>query len=91
MMNFKEIISAWIISFDPTDREMALAEARGKICDACEYKVKIKMLQMPVCKECGCPIGKKIFTNSFDPCGLHKWSEIDKEYFGATKTEKTLL
>jgi len=88
-MNFKEIIEAWKISFNPTDKEVELAEARIKICDNCEYNIPILTVQ--VCKGCGCPIGKKIFTNSFDPCPLRKWKEIDQPYFDPIKTDKTIL
>ena len=83
-MNFKQIIEAWMISFDPTSTEKELAEIRGKICDECPSKVL--RLNMAICKECGCPIGKKIFTNDYNPCSLSKWSEIDKPYFKRNKT-----
>jgi len=88
-MNFKEIIEAWIISYRPTKEELELAEARGKVCDQCASKIKI--VKMPLCKECGCPIGKKIFTNNYDPCPLHKWHEIDKPYFPEIKQKKTII
>ena len=85
-MNFKQIIEAWIISFNPTSQEKELAEARGKICDECPSKAFI--LNVAGCKECGCPIGKKIFTNDYNPCPLSKWEEIDKPFF---KRKTTLV
>jgi len=89
-MNFREIIKAWTISFNPTDEQRNLAEQRGKICDECPSKLPMAGI-MPICKECGCPIGKKIFTDSYNPCPLKKWQEIDEKHFGPIKTEKTLL
>lgn len=92
MLNFKQIIEAWTISFKPTDEQRKLAELRGSVCDDCDSKLERNILfNMPVCKECGCPIGKKIFTNEFNPCPLGKWKEIDIEYFGKSKSKDTLL
>ena len=85
-MNVKEIIEAWSISYNPTPEQKVLANLRGDICDECPSK-KMK-LRIPHCKECGCPISKKIFTNSYNPCPLLKWGEIDKPNF---KYKKTLL
>lgn len=84
-MNFKEIINAWIISFNPTEDQKKLAELRGKVCDECPSKV------MGICGECGCPIGKKIFTDTYNPCPLFKWNDIDLPYFGERKKNITLL
>jgi hypothetical protein len=83
-MNFKEIIKAWTISFNPTELQKNLAEERGKICDECSSKLLIAGI-MPLCKECGCPIGKKIFTDSYNPCSLKKWEKVDIEYFSESK------
>lgn len=92
MLNFKQIIEAWTISFKPTDEQRKLAEMRGAVCDTCESKLpKGRVFNVPICKECGCPIGKKIFTNEFNPCPLGKWKDIDKEYFGDVKSKNTLL
>jgi hypothetical protein len=30
------------------------------------------------CDECGCPIGKKIFTPLMGQCDLHKWDKVEK-------------
>jgi hypothetical protein len=30
------------------------------------------------CAECGCPIGKKIFTPTMGSCDLHKWDKVEK-------------
>lgn len=83
-MNFREIIDAWIISFNPTDQQKHLAELRCKICDECLSKKH--MGNLAYCGECGCPIGKKIFTNSSNPCDLKKWDKVDEPYFKKNKT-----
>ena len=89
-MNFKEIIEAWTISFKPSPEQKLLAEKRGEICDECPSKIpNNKLFKFPVCKECGCPIGKKIFTNEINPCPLKKWEDIDVEYFNKFNKNKS--
>lgn len=88
--NIKQIIQAWVISFNPTKRERELAEARGEICKGCSSN-KINRFKQHYCGECGCPIGKKIFTDEFNACDLDKWKEIDKPFFDKQKTNKTLF
>jgi hypothetical protein len=83
-MNFREIIEAWCISFNPTAKQKELAEARGKICDQCSSKGEL--LGITICKECGCPIGKKIFSTEFNPCALLKWEKTDEVFVKRTKT-----
>lgn len=85
-MNFKEILRAWIISFNPNEAEKQIAELRYEICDKCPSRNGI--FGVAVCKECGCPIAKKIFTNTYNPCPLGKWGETDTPYI---KKEKTLM
>jgi len=36
MVDFKEIINAWIISFNPTESQKAQADARLSVCLQCE-------------------------------------------------------
>lgn len=85
-MNIKEIIEAWMIAHNPTDKQKELAEKRGEICATCPSKQT--KLKVTICKECGCPIGKKVFTNSYNPCPLEKWGDIDLPYM---KSKKTLI
>ena len=40
-MNFKTIIQSWIISYNPSDKELELAEKRHLICDTCPSKKTI--------------------------------------------------
>jgi len=92
-LNFKQIIEAWIIAGHPTPGQKELAEKRGKICDECPSKQVLteKIKIGTYCGECGCPIGKKIFTNEFNPCPLEKWKEVDRPYFPESKSTKTLF
>lgn len=86
-MNIKEIIDAWITAYKPTDSQLKLANERFEICNACPEK---KELVVPFCKQCGCPIGKKVFTQSENPCPLKKWGEVDKGKLPELKKTKTL-
>ena len=92
-MNIREIIEAWMIAGNPTKIQEEIAEKRLEICEKCEFKKEIiKSIKISnICSECGCPIHKKVFTNSYDPCPVHKWSEIDQPYFLSRKTNKTLF
>ena len=92
-MNFKQIIEAWIIAGRPTHAQRELAEARGKICDECpSKKILIEGIEIAtICGECGCPIGKKVFTNDYNPCDLKKWAEVDDKFFTKRKDNKSLI
>lgn len=90
-MKITEIISAWVESFNPSKKSKELAERRVLICEECPSLKKIFDKEWAAyCGECGCPIQKKIYTNSENPCPLGKWSETDKGYF-ETKKENTLI
>ena len=94
MVDFKEIINAWIISFNPSESQKAQADARLSICQKCEkYSEFIsKKKWTAYCDGCGCPIDKKIYSNTFDPCPLDKWDVVDMEYSSLSKKiEKTIL
>jgi hypothetical protein len=92
-MKIKEIIEAWIIAGRPSKIQRELADKRADVCESCENKIQIikGVKTSTVCSGCGCPVAKKIFTNIYDPCPLHKWAEIDKSYFTKQKDNKTLL
>lgn len=87
-MNFKEIFKAWVISFNPTEEQLKMAEERHNICNDCPSKSTILF---DICTECGCPIGKKIFTSEFNACPLKKWEDVDSIYYPKQKTKKTML
>ena len=78
-LDFKKIIKAWITAANPTPTQRELAEKRMDICNSCDKKgTKAKII---VCTQCGCPLSKKIFTMENDSCPLHKWLEVEKDYF----------
>mgnify|MGYP003658569091 FL=1 len=79
-LDIKDIVSAWMISFNPSEEEKLLAEKRYEICSGCD-KRGINKLNIEVCKACGCPLSKKIFTlKDQDSCPLNKWGEVNQEY-----------
>jgi hypothetical protein len=93
MINIKEIIDAWSVSFNPTQTQLNKSIERGRVCEICpSRKVITKKLKLAtICGECGCPISKKIFSLEFNPCPLNKWEEVDKKYKIEEKTNKTFI
>lgn len=85
MNKIKEIVTAWMVSFNPNDEEKLLAEKRYEICSLCPNRVN--KLSIEICNACGCPLSKKIFTlKDHDSCPLKKWDIVDEEF---RKTKKT--
>ena len=80
--NFIDIINSWITSLNPTEMEAELAKERLSICLRCGFRKEIiKNKQWSaVCGGCGCPLEKKIFTNQYGSCPLHKWEEVEDKY-----------
>lgn len=72
MVNVKEILSAWAISFNPTDEQAKKAAYRLNICNDCDNKLKNRF-GVFVCIECGCVLSKKAFSPLENPCPLKKW------------------
>lgn len=89
-MNAREIVKAWITSFNPNEGEEKMAANRKSICKECPSNKQIlkKRGWTSVCKECGCPISKKVYTKSYNPCPLGKWSDVDNLFFEDKKIEK---
>ena len=76
MSKIKEIIKAWWIASNPTKEQSLLAQKRLEICRGCDSMVD-SVVFTKICNECGCPIGKKIFTESIGSCDLHKWDKVE--------------
>ena len=93
MINVKEIIDAWTISYKPTENQLNKSIERGKICETCpSRKIITKKFKLAtICGECGCPISKKIFSPEYNPCPLKKWEEIDRKYKIEEKNSKTFI
>jgi hypothetical protein len=81
MNKIKEIMGAWITSFNPTTEQKILAEKRYEICLGCEeYGKSRPVTGDEYCKKCLCPIQKKVYTLKLnDTCPLNKWDEIEKK------------
>lgn len=93
-LDFKKILEAWKISANPNEKQAELAKKRLEICEMCPSKNEILKNKKwsHICKECGCPINKKIFTNNYNECPLGKWESIDTQYFKLIeKNKKTIL
>lgn len=88
-INLRKIAKAWFTAANPTPQQKELAERRMDICNSCDKKKGIADLVV-VCSECGCPLSKKIFTMENDACPLHKWLEVEKDYF-KSKTQKSII
>jgi hypothetical protein len=89
-LDIKEIVSAWMISFNPSEEEKVLAEKRYEVCSGCD-KRGLNKLGIEVCKACGCPLSKKIFTlKDQESCPLKKWDNVNQE-FRKIKTSKYKL
>lgn len=87
MNKIKEIVSAWATSFNPTQQQKLLAEDRYAICKSCPSLGK--KLKIEYCKECGCPIQKKIFTQQLnDTCPLNKWRSVEDTYRSKVRKSK---
>lgn len=69
MLNIKEIVKAWAISFNPTEEQREKAEQRLEICKSCENKGDGLI---EVCKLCGCPFKSKVFSSD-GGCPVGKW------------------
>jgi hypothetical protein len=80
--DYKEIFDAWIISLNPTETQISLANERLNMCRVCEYRKETLKGQKwsTICKLCGCPLSKKVFSPTFNPCPKDKWEEIDSKY-----------
>lgn len=90
MIDFGEIISAWITKFNPNETQKQLADERLTICNNCVYYTEVfeNRTWSAICGKCNCPLTSKIFTPKTTSCPIGKWVEIDKK-FGIYKEEKT--
>lgn len=87
MNKLKEIITAWRTSFNPTQQQNLLAKKRYNICKNCPSLGK--KLKIEYCKECGCPVQKKIFTQQVnDTCPLNKWKPVEDEFRNKVRQSK---
>jgi hypothetical protein len=76
MAGIKEIVKAWWIASNPNKEQSKLAQQRLEICKGCDSMVESVVFGFK-CNECGCPIGKKIFTDMMGTCDLKKWNKVE--------------
>lgn len=76
MNKISEIFRSWVIAERPSKEQAELAQKRLAICKGCDSMVESVVFKFK-CNECGCPIGKKIFTPKMGSCDLHKWDSIE--------------
>lgn len=89
LKKIKEIASSWIISIKPTDNQKILAQKRYDVCLSCEfYGEKREITKDEYCKQCGCPISKKIFSPLYNECPEKKWEHVDSIYWKSTQKNK---
>jgi len=90
-INYKEIFEAWKISLKPTPKQEELAKLRLEVCLGCDYRKEIiKGLKWSaLCGECGCPLNKKVFSTTYNACGLKKWNETDSNYLEPLEIKDT--
>lgn len=65
-----EIFNAWKVAMNPSEDQKQIAEDRLKVCMQCEFKMDNPVLH---CSACGCPLGKKIFSQVPKSCPKGKW------------------
>jgi hypothetical protein len=89
MLNFKEIIKAWLSVTSHTPQQGELAKMRLDICAGCTYKKELfdGKYWSAVCGKCGCPLKAKIFSDATNPCPMGFWKKIDAK-FGLNTDEK---
>ena len=79
MNKIQEIITAWKLSFTPTEKQVELAKQRYEVCESCENKKNV-VGKFPVCGLCFCPLNKKTFSPKKNSCQINKWNEVDKKF-----------
>ena len=90
MINIKEILDAWITSFNPTDEELSRANDRYDVCSTCPARKEIvsRVNWTLVCDACGCPLSKKVYSKIANACPLKKWEDVDKKHNLKTSIKK---
>jgi len=76
MNKIKEIAISWWRAENPTKAQSELAQNRLSICMGCDSRRESVVFGF-VCGECGCPLGKKIFTPKMGSCDLGKWNKVE--------------
>jgi hypothetical protein len=77
MNKISEIFQAWVAAAKPTPEQQLIAEYRSSVCDTCDKKMYVAVINSFACGECGCPLSRKIFSPKPGPeaCPLSKWEK----------------
>ncbi len=76
MNKIKEIAISWWRAENPTKEQSELAQRILAVCMGCDSRKESVVFGF-VCGECGCPLGKKIFTPKMGSCDLGKWNKVE--------------
>ena len=69
-VDIKDIVSSYIIAFEPSEKEQEKAAARLEVCRDCEFLNKNR------CTVCHCPVKIKVYSNSpRNMCPKQKWPD----------------
>lgn len=85
MNKITEIFKSWVTAQNPTREQTELAAKRHAICLKCEW-IRDSIVFETKCGNCGCPIGKKIFSPAKGACPIGKWDDVDGLNAKNTKT-----
>ena len=93
--NYKEIFDAWVTSINPSTNEKILAQERLNICEGCEHRKELFKNNgwSEICKLCGCPLSKKVYSKFYNSCPIKKWEEVDVKFIEKleNKNNKTII
>jgi hypothetical protein len=73
MGKIKNIATSYAKAIAPSQEEKEIADYRRSVCLSCPSIAKFRFGSVKYCKECGCLIEGKIYTNSKEDCPLKKW------------------
>lgn len=90
MNKVTEIFKSWVIAQNPNREQTELAAKRHEICLDCKW-IRNSLLFNTKCGECGCPIGKKIFSPAKGACPIGKWDEVDGVDAASKKQNKSII
>ena len=90
MNKITEIFRRWVIAENPTKEQAELAAKRHAICLECKW-IRNSLLFDTKCGDCGCPIGKKIFTPVVGGCRVGNWDEVDGVDKSLKKQNKSII
>jgi len=95
MNKINEIFTSWRISFDPTVPQAELASERIQICEVCEHKETVEIVNIDIftrCNLCGCALKAKIFTpktylDEGGSCPIMNWADLEEQYLKKKKND----